>query len=160
MLAGPSEVLVIADATADVDTVAADLLAQVRAPAAQQTKNREERISTNTHTHIHGSNMHVGVFFCLILKCVSCFSLFAKIYYPLQLRHRARLSRRHSSEKGSTTPSGSVSLLRWRWCRLCLATVTAVVVVLSLLVRVTCTLWLRGLRSRSSLQYFLRGFTS
>lgn len=29
MLAGPSEVLVIADSTADVDTVAADLLAQV-----------------------------------------------------------------------------------------------------------------------------------
>lgn len=29
MLAGPSEVLVIADATANVDTVAADLLAQV-----------------------------------------------------------------------------------------------------------------------------------
>lgn len=29
MLAGPSEVLVIADSTADVETVAADLLAQV-----------------------------------------------------------------------------------------------------------------------------------
>lgn len=29
MLAGPSEVLVIADASADVETVAADLLAQV-----------------------------------------------------------------------------------------------------------------------------------
>ena len=29
MLAGPSEVLVIADDTADVETVAADLLAQV-----------------------------------------------------------------------------------------------------------------------------------
>lgn len=30
MLAGPSEVLVIADSTANVETVAADLLAQVR----------------------------------------------------------------------------------------------------------------------------------
>lgn len=30
MLAGPSEVLVIAGATADVETVAADLLVQVR----------------------------------------------------------------------------------------------------------------------------------
>lgn len=32
MLAGPSEVLVIADSTADVETVAADLLAQVSTP--------------------------------------------------------------------------------------------------------------------------------
>lgn len=33
MLAGPSEVLVIADSTADVETVAADLLAQVQLSA-------------------------------------------------------------------------------------------------------------------------------
>lgn len=38
MLAGPSEVLVIADSTANVETVAADLLAQVNTPKSPENK--------------------------------------------------------------------------------------------------------------------------
>lgn len=60
MLAGPSEVLVIADSTADVETVAADLLAQV--------------FDTKTAVGGRGAGGFYGNLRCLQLSILSFFS--------------------------------------------------------------------------------------
>lgn len=111
MLAGPSEVLVIADSTANVETVAADLLAQVKHRDEIKTKMR----------YCHAQNLLRKWRTC----CQKIFVPFI-FFSPGERRSQARVSggrivvrRRLANDPPASSPSGGpkcfLSSLRVSW---------------------------------------------